>query len=415
MSQVQAPAAAQRIDGRGKYLIPGLADMHVHWVKPDSLLLLRYLALGLTTIRDVHAGVSNSPALQAKRAVASGALLGPRIYTAGDVVDWKPLAERSEEEILVRQWLGGDIASQGFSYQALADSIAAVKRAGHDFLKQYAWPSPVYDSVTAMTRRVGLRVVGHVPLWHPPDGQWNTLADWEQRAPAVPGTFLERVLHDRWASIEHLTGYLGYLIAGVPEQVLYSSRGETYEGWFEQVLDTAAWMQPGFQWDTTAKLRRIAAATMEAGVWNVPTLTVLDEASAMLGDQNGSREKFYLRLLDMECQIIRGLQAAGAGLLAGNDHNAPDRSGNEVVALAKHSCLTPYQALATATRNVAVFLGTLDSTGTVTVGKRADLVLLDGNPLADIQAVAAPAGVVIGGRWLTREDLAARIKAADGP
>jgi imidazolonepropionase-like amidohydrolase len=69
------------------------------------------------------------------------------------------------------------------------------------------------------------------------------------------------------------------------------------------------------------------------------------------------------------------------------------------------SGLIPYEALATGTRNVAVFLGTLDSTGTVAVGKRADLVLLTGNPLQDIRHAAHPAGVMLGGRWLSRAEL----------
>jgi adenine deaminase len=71
--------------------------------------------------------------------------------------------------------------------------------------------------------------------------------------------------------------------------------------------------------------------------------------------------------------------------------------------------LTPYQALATGTRNVAEYFGTLDETGTVAVGKRADLVLLDGNPLQNVAYVADPAGVMVGGRWLSREVLYQRL------
>jgi imidazolonepropionase-like amidohydrolase len=71
--------------------------------------------------------------------------------------------------------------------------------------------------------------------------------------------------------------------------------------------------------------------------------------------------------------------------------------------------LTPYQALATATRNVAAFLGTLDSAGTVAVGQRADLVLVTGNPLEQLSAIASQAGVMVGGRWLARAEIDARV------
>jgi imidazolonepropionase-like amidohydrolase len=73
--------------------------------------------------------------------------------------------------------------------------------------------------------------------------------------------------------------------------------------------------------------------------------------------------------------------------------------------------LTPYQALATGTRNVAEFLGTVDSTGTIAVGKRADLVLLFGNPLRDISHTAGPAGVMVGGHWIPRAEIEARLAA----
>ena len=76
--------------------------------------------------------------------------------------------------------------------------------------------------------------------------------------------------------------------------------------------------------------------------------------------------------------------------------------------------LTPYQALVTGTRNPAEYFGTLDSAGTVAVGKRADLVLLAGNPLADVRHTAHPAGVMFGGRWLPRAEIDRRLAALEG-
>jgi imidazolonepropionase-like amidohydrolase len=116
-------------------------------------------------------------------------------------------------------------------------------------------------------------------------------------------------------------------------------------------------------------------------------------------------------------QLTKALQEAGAGLLAGTDHGSPGGVepvpvSEELRVMVERAGLTPYEALATATRNPAAFLGTLDSTGTVAVGKRADLVLLAGNPLQDIRAAAVPSGVMVGGRWFTRAELDARVQAA---
>ena len=110
-------------------------------------------------------------------------------------------------------------------------------------------------------------------------------------------------------------------------------------------------------------------------------------------------------------RMVKALQDSGAGLLLGTD--AVDLVPNLMPGFAVHrelqalvrAGLTPYQALRTGTYNVAEYFGTLDSTGTIAVGKRADLVLLGGNPLADIHQTMQPAGVMLGGRWLAREEI----------
>jgi imidazolonepropionase-like amidohydrolase len=114
---------------------------------------------------------------------------------------------------------------------------------------------------------------------------------------------------------------------------------------------------------------------------------------------------------------VKTLQDAGVKLLLGTDAAnviipgfSIHRELNELV----KSGLTPYEALVTGTRNVGEYLGTIDSTGTVAVGKRADLVLLTGNPLKDIRQTTRRAGVMIGGRWLPQEELARRLAALEG-
>jgi imidazolonepropionase-like amidohydrolase len=115
------------------------------------------------------------------------------------------------------------------------------------------------------------------------------------------------------------------------------------------------------------------------------------------------------RFVALRRQIIKALQAGGVGIVLGSDSpqfwNAPGFSLNRELASYVAAGLTPYQALLTGTRNIARFLGNEAEAGTIAVGKRADLILLDANPLADIKNVARKAGVMIGGHWLAREEI----------
>ena len=119
------------------------------------------------------------------------------------------------------------------------------------------------------------------------------------------------------------------------------------------------------------------------------------------------------RTLETRRKLIRALHAGGAGLLLGSDapqiYNVPGFSIHRELEALVAAGLTPYQALETGTRNVAVFFGTSDRTGTVEEGKRADLVLLDGNPLTDIRNTGRRSGVMLRGRWLPQTEIESRL------
>lgn len=365
VGRTSVPAGATRIDGRGKFLMPGLSDCHAHNVG-NGTGLFAYLANGVTTVRDMHGGGPASRALEAKRAVEGGAVLGPRIYTAGDpdVPVWhEPMVYPDAPPF------GGDPA-------VAARGTAALKAAGHDFVKVYGWPRPVYDSILAVAREIGLPIAGHVP----------------------EDIGLVGALRDRWASIEHL------------------GTGGTGSGYFEAVTglamhDTAAWMRPDLRLDTV-RLRDVAEATRDAGVWNCPTLNAI----AARGDTAifqtlsgpfalGVRWNWWRNRVAP--QVVKALQDAGAGLLLGTDGDA--FAVHEELRALVEAGLTPYQALAAGTRNLAEFLGTADSTGTIAIGKVADLVLLHGNPLDDISYTAGSSGVVVRGRWIPRVEIDAQL------
>jgi imidazolonepropionase-like amidohydrolase len=353
-NQVKVPAQTARIDGRGKFLIPGLADMHVHLdsrfipagvpKQGDSVaaferMLFLYVASGVTTVRNMN----GYPVHVALRERAASGEMFPRIYTSGPQVS-------------------GDILTPG---QAKA-IVRSNKAARYDFIKLHSMTfSPeAFDTFVAAAKRAGIGFAGHPP---------------NQSATA---TGVERMLQGRAMSIEHLHASSEFLAARDGE------------------IDVA-------------KMPALVAAYRQSGVWSCPTQAVQE---AMLPSN-----AYIAHLLDLRRTLIKMFHAAGVGLLLGTDGPSwaalgtintdviPSSStivpGSEVhleLRSLVRAGLTPYQALETGTRNVAVFLNALDSTGTIAVGKRADVVLLMGNPLEDVDRTANQAGVMLGGRWLSR-------------
>lgn len=345
VGEVQIPAGAVKIGGHGKFLLPGLADMHAHMpahmpVSETERMLLRYLSLGITTVRSMD----GTPELLALRdRIAKGQLLGPRIYTAGPVM--------------------GDYGT-GFpsTPEEAVKSVVEQKAAGYDFVKLYdGLTREIFDSIVAIAERVGMPYVGHVP--------------------AKVG--LKRVLQTHYASIEHTHWYVPH-----------------------QDADSAMRTMPT---DSTT-LAEATEAIKRAGMWVCPTIQVQLSWAGQMGGVSSDPAAYF--------HVVKTFHDAGIGLLFGLDVFAS--IDGEMEAL-KMSGLTPYQVLETATRNVAVFFGTLAQTGTVEVGKRADLVLVEGNPLEDFHLLAGTpvedanatslAGVMVGGQWLSSQVLQSRLAA----
>jgi hypothetical protein len=265
----------------------------------------------------------------------------------------------------------------------------------------------VFDSLSAAARRAGMRMAGHVPL----------------------EVGLDRALEVPYATIDHLDGYVEAMVA----------RGAPVKATESQLFG----LNLGEHLDTT-RLRSLVQRTREAGVWNVPTQTLMDnlspsssldaltqrpemryvpratqsewaEAKRTILTETGSTRASAGRTMEARRRLIRALHAGGAGLLLGSDapqiYNVPGFSIHRELESLVAAGLTPYQALETGTRNVAVFFGTSVQTGTIEVGKRADLVLLDGNPLTDIRNTGRQSGVMLRGRWLARAEIQARLDA----
>lgn len=382
-SQTKVPAGATQIDGRGKFLMPGLADMHAHLFPGEgapgdlaSQQLILYLANGVTTVRNMIGAPAH---LVLRQRVAQGKLLGPTIVTAGP-----PLLGRDADSSVVAERI-----------------VASQKQAGYDLLKVHEGLKPeVYEAIVAAARRAGIPFAGH----------------------ATASVGLARALAARQASIEHLDGYLQALVpdnAPVPPTPSQVVLGPVLEHVDER------------------RLPQLARATRDAGVYNTPTLALFkivvsgDDPSEFLkwpelryvpakmregfARQKGginlsevpvAERKRYLELRD---HTVKALHDAGAKLLVGPDSPqlflVPGFGTHREMGAMAETGLTPYAVLQAATRNAAEYLGKTAEVGTVEAGKRADLVLLDANPLQSVANASRIAGVMVRGRWLPRAEL----------
>ncbi|MGH7719936.1 MAG: amidohydrolase family protein [Gemmatimonadaceae bacterium] len=388
-ASTRAPAGATVVEARGKFLMPGLAEMHAH-IPPAQAppqftenVLFLYVANGITTIR----GMLGEPShLQLRDRAARGELLSPRIYTSGPSLNGNSVpAPDSARRVVIAQ-----------------------KGAGYDFLKVHpGLTREVFDAIDRTADSVGMTFGGHVSV----------------------GVGLRRTLDAKQATVDHLDGYVEALVADSARALAASSQ------FFGLNLIPHV--------DET-KMAALATATRAAGVWNVPTMSLFedwvlagDSASMMSrpelrympramvaqwltttrnfqGNPNYSRERAR-EFLTIRRQILRSLRDAGAGLLLGSDapqiFNVPGYSMHEELRAMAGAGLTPFEALSAGTRNVAIFFGAENERGTVAMGKVADLILLDANPLADVANVQRRAGVMVRGRWLPESEIQQRLAA----
>lgn len=335
-SQVAIPEAAVVIEARGAYLLPGLADMHVHLRRED---VSAYVANGITTVRNMW----GHPAIQTMKAeVEAGTLVGPTVYSTSPGLDQEPV-----------HWPYTQLVTQpGEAARVVAEQIAA----GWPTLKVYQdLTAEVYDAIVAAAGARGVDFVGHVPH----------------------KVGLDRVLGAGQRSIEHLGGYDLALNGG-------SARGAA--GWIE--VDESL-------------MQGLAARSRDAGSWNCPTLAIVASIASRFDSQASAAVVANRR------KMLKALHAAGAGLLLGTDSGidivAPGASFHTELTEWVTAGLTPYEALRAATVDAAAFLGESNEFGRVAEGLRADLVLTLRDPLADVETLREPLGVMVRGHWVSGE------------
>lgn len=385
---LKPPRDCFTIDARHRYLIPGLIDAHAHLPlvgTADQLLVLHLLlANGITTAINME----GSPEIVALRdQIERGAIAAPKLYTTGPFIQ-QPAFMTAEQ---------------------VRNEILAQKLAGYDFIKVHGdLTKEAYDALFEAARKHDLRVVGHVP---------SNLG-------------IEAAL-GRQALIVHA------------EEFLYS--------YFQFHRDL-----PTDPAEVDRMSNDIAKKTFASGTWVSPTLSVFRQIIFQAADIDALLQRPEMRYLPRHLttgaavgatnfgwyppdnpyvkrwtpekiphlraqysvmqHLVRALRDAGVPLLAGTDPFVPcvipGFSMKDELEQLYEAGLTPYQVLQAATANAARFLGASEQAGTITPGKIADLVLIDANPLVDIDNVFRQEGVMLRGHWFSEDELQTQLAQA---
>ena len=374
--RVRVPSGARLVNARGKFLIPGLWDMHVHTaVTGGRRLLGLYIANGVTGVRDMAGDWDTLTTW--RREIASGTLVGPRIVASGPYVE------------------GGDVPIPHLTARTAAEARTAVDslaRLGVDFIKVHSQLTrEVYFAVARRARDRGLPFAGHVP---------------RAVGAAAASDSGQR-------SIEHLLGILvpctpAESLALRPRFTVQAALGTCSTGDLTPLYATLArnhtWVTPTF------------TATVEVAGW--PRTTVPGDTLAHYLPR--AVRRFVAEILPMPDSIPPGAEVvgravfakrlaqlavmhrAGVAVLAGTDaplRNSPPGFGlHEELQWLVRAGLSPLDALRSATVEPARYFNGLDSLGSIAPGKVADLVLLDANPLLDIRNTRRISAVVANGR-----------------
>ncbi len=400
LAAASVPKNSRVIDAHGKYLIPGLWDMHVHTVfgdwlpKDENLILPLFVANGVTGVRDMGGDLEVLTVWRAQ--IEAGKLLGPHMVIAGPMLDGP----------VPRFPSSAPIKSAADGRRTVDD----LKRAGVDFIKfQSLIPRDGYFAAADESKKLGIPFVGHVP-----DAvRASEASDAGQK------------------SIEHFTGVFEGC-SRIEDELMKGPKGP---GRFVATFDDAranaliakfaknqTWQVPTLVWEhgqwlidesdfSHDPLTKYAPAAWKDRTWPMFTKDILKDMDT---DPAPVRERFT----QMELEMTNRMHKSGIPFLAGTDtaagvHVFPGFSLHEELVFFAKAGFTPLEALQTATLNPARFFGRQADFGGVEKGKIADLVLLDANPLDDIHNTQKINAVVLAGRYFSRADLDEMLRAVE--
>ncbi|MBU3917136.1 amidohydrolase family protein [bacterium] len=429
--EISIPISARIIEGKDAYLMPGLADMHVHLADnwPVHHLNL-YLANGVTTIRSLSAHIkpkeNRAYELIWRDKINNGTCTGPRIYSSGPIIDgviidkWrmdfaKKLNSSSFNKETQKSIINDVLKSSGFiwcfSPKEARQAVFEQKEAGYDFIKPYGFLSK-NDFIELMkaTKETNMYTVGHIPY--------------------VLG--IDDLIHAKMNEIAHIQEILYLSFKDVPGRCNNLSFGPPFlECFYNSEIDLKVIE------DTINKLRG-------AGVY-ISTTLVIDEVLEQITNTpstflNRPEVKFLPKALrdnislgkegpfkiliehkdifakwkELTKNIFIELKKVGIPMILGTDAGTggigivPGFSLHDELRIVTDHGFTPYEAIAAATKNaarVAKAMGKLDDWGTIEIGKRADFILVNNNPLEDVAHIKDNLGVMAAGIWYSRETL----------
>ena len=398
-AKVAVPRGARVVDASGKFLIPGLWDMHVHPQGKEYLAL--FIANGVTGVRVMWGSAEDH---EWRKEIEAGQLIGPRMVIASPLVDGpKPY------------WRGSiSVASEAQARQV----VDKAKQDGADFVKVYQnLPRDLYFDIADECKKQGIPFAGHVPI-------------------AVSA---QEASNAGQKSFEHLIGILP-ACSTRSDELLKAQQADLAEDlagkpkfWGTHVVQTRQMMLDTYSPEKAAAL---SAVLKSNGTWQVPTLTLLrmfayGDDPAFLKDDRLKYVPVRMRMswdpatvdgkhtpedfaymkkeFEKDLEVVGAMQKSGVGILAGTDTANPfcfpGFSLHDELGLLVRAGFSPMQALQAATLNAARFLGKEKDLGTIEKGKLADLVLLDADPLVEIGNTKKIDAVVYAGRLFSRASL----------
>ena len=377
------------IEAEGSYLMPGLAEMHGHLPGRPLLpldtknLLFLYVANGVTTVRAMQ---GNRSQFTTRDQIARGETIGPRLFVGSTSMSGARVTTPEQGAQLVREY----------------------HQIGYDLVKIHEGLTlDVFDAVAATANELGIPFGGHVP----------------------DEVGLLRALEAGQVSIDHLDNYVDALVPDDAPRV--DTPGIAGIGALLDVVDET-------------RIAELVRATRASGAWVVPTMVLWE--TAFYGDQSAAElraarpEVRYIppemveqweravderlaasdqatnrRVSDLRRSILTALHEGGAPLLLGTDSpqvfSVPGFAMHREMALWVELGMSPYEVLETGTRRVAEYFDATGDFGSVAVGHRADLLLLNANPIEDIANVSSRGGVMVNGRWMPEAEIQERLAA----
>jgi imidazolonepropionase-like amidohydrolase len=403
----KVPKGAQVVDARGKFLIPGLWDMHTHiagisakpaWAKQVLLPLL--VANGITGIRDMGGDLE---ALKAwRREISSGALMGPRIVAAGPML-LPPRRSGSPTTVDPAE------LRVGTPEEARA-SVEKLRQLGADFVKIIEVPREAYFAIADESKKVGISFVGHVP------SEVNAIEASNAGQKSIEHIIYSSLAFDCSSEEAQLRRKVseaaktrdGQAVADAADDANRSYSRDKATALWRTFRMNGTWVTPTL-FSIHANAHHLEDAPTDPELAFVPEALRKEWApSQNPTDDNRDTAAWWQRQFENDRKLTGEMHRAGVRLLAGSD--SLDRyvfvgsSLHKELQMLVTAGLTPLESLQTATRNVADFLGQSDL-GAIAVGKRADLVLLDADPMLDIANTQKISAVILRGNLLTRAEL----------